>query len=118
MKSRFVAVICRFLIVSLAFLSYQSTAAMIGTDQVAVAGAAQGDRALIASVLARADVSRQLQSFGVDVKTAQDRVAALTDDEARTLADRLDQLPAGASNSGWWIAAVVVVALLLWWRWR
>lgn len=118
MKSRFVAVVCRFLIISLAFLSYQSTAAMIGTDQVAVAGAAQGERALISSMLSRADVARQLQSFGVDVKTAQDRVAALTDDEARTLAGNLDQLPAGASNSGWVIAAVVVIALLLWWRWR
>jgi hypothetical protein len=118
MKSRFVAVVCRLLIVSLAFLSYQSTAAMIGTDQVAVAGAAQGDRALIGSMLSRADVARQLQSFGVDVKTAQERVAALTDDEARSLAGKLQQVPAGASSSGWWIAAIVVVALLLWWRWR
>lgn len=118
MKAGFVAVVCRLLVVSLAFVSYQSTAGMIGTDQVAVSGVAQGDRALISSVLSRTEVARALQAFGVDVKAAQDRVAVLTDEEARSLAGKLHQVPAGADGNGWAIAAIVIVGFLLWWRWR
>ncbi len=118
MKSGFVAAVCRVLVVSLAFVSYQSTAAMIGTDQVAISGVVQGDRALISSVLSRTEVARQLQGLGVDVKSAQDRVAALTDEEARALAGKLHQVPAGADGNGWAIAAIVIVGFLLWWRWR
>ena len=118
MKSGFVRTVCRVLVVSLMFLSFHSTAGMIGTDQVAAAGSGQADRALVSSMISRADVASQLQAFGVDMKTAQDRVAALTDEEARALAGKLHQVPAGADSNGWWIAAIVVVALLLWWRWR
>ena len=118
MKSGFVTTVCRVLIVSLMFLSFQSTDCMIGTDQVSVSGSAQADRALVSSVISRADVARQLQAFGVDVKTAHDRVAALTDDEARSLAGKLHQIPAGADSTGWIIAAVIIIAVLLWWRWR
>lgn len=118
MKSGRVAMICRLLIVSLLFLSFQSTAGMIGTDQVARAASSQADRIHIQSMLTRADVASQLQALGVDLKMANERVAALTDDEARSLAGKLDAVPAGADSSGWWIAAIVVVALILWWRWR
>jgi hypothetical protein len=118
MKSGFVAAVCRVLVVSLMFLSFHSTAGMIGTDQVAAGASAQSDRAFVSSVLNRGEVASQLQALGVDVKTAHDRVAALTDDEARSLAGKLHQIPAGADSTGWIIAAVVVVALLLWWRWR
>ena len=74
MKS-IVRMICRFVIVSLVFVSFQSTAGMIGTDQIATA---HNERTQIHSVLARADVTSQLQAMGVDSKTAHDRVAALT----------------------------------------
>jgi hypothetical protein len=111
--------ICRLLVVSLLFFSYQSTAGMIGTEQVASAVSAQADRMQIQSALSRADVASALQSMGVDVKTAQERVAALTDEEARSLAGKLGSVPAGANSDGWWIAVIVVaVVLLVWWRWR
>ena len=42
--------------------------------------------------------------MGVDVNAAQERVAALTDDEARSLAGKLGAVPAGADDDGWWIA--------------
>lgn len=108
--------ICRMLIVSLLLLSFQSTAGMIGTDQVANA-APQSERAQIQTLLSRADVASQLQGMGVDVNAAKDRVAAMTDDEARSLAGKLHSVPAGADSQGWWIAAVVVVAVLAWWYW-
>ena len=119
MKSSRIAMICRALIVSLMFVSYQSTAGMIGTDQVRAAPSTQTERSQIVNALSRADLANALQSMGVDVNAAKDRVAALTDEEARSLSGKLDSVPAGADSDGWWIAvAVVAVALLLWWRWR
>lgn len=117
MKSGRIAMMCRMLIASLLFFSYQSTAGMIGTDQIASPPSAQSERAQIQSALSRADVASQLQALGVDMKLAHERVAAMTDDEARSLAGQLPAAPAGASGSGWWIAAVVVVAVLAWWWW-
>jgi hypothetical protein len=111
--------ICRLLIVSLLFFSYHTTAGMIGTERVATAPSAQTERMQIQIVLSRAEVASALQAMGVDVNAARDRVAALTDEEARSLAGKLGTLPAGADSDGWWIVAiVVVVGLLLWWRWR
>ena len=118
MKSGFVATICRLLIVSLIFFSYQSTAGMIGTDQVASTTSTQAERAQILGTLARADVANQLQALGIDVKAAQERVAVMSDEEARSLSGKLASVPAGADISkGWWIAIAVVVVVLVWWWW-
>lgn len=117
MKSGPIAMICRMLVVSLLFFSYQSTAGMIGTEQIVSPPSAQTERSQIQTALSRAEVASQLQALGVDVKLAQERVAAMTDDEARSLAGKLPAMPAGAASDGWWIAAVVVVAVLVWWWW-
>ena len=109
--------LCRFLIVSLLFLSFQSTAGMIGTDRVAGVASAQADRVQIQTVLNRADVASQLQAMGVDVALAKDRVAAMTDEEARSLAGKLNALPAGA-GAIWWVWVLVAVgAVAAWWYW-
>lgn len=111
-----IRMICRFLVVSMMFLPFQSIqAGMIGTDKIASVASAQTDRASVLNLMSRADVSSQLQSLGIDPKGAADRVAAMTDEEVRTLAGKLNSLPAGASDNGWWIAAVVIVAVLIWW---
>jgi hypothetical protein len=92
---------------------------MIGTGEIASAVSAQAERTQIQSGLSRADVLAALQSMGVDVKTAKERVAALTDEETRSLAGKIGALPAGADSDGWLIALIVVaVVLLVWWRWR
>jgi hypothetical protein len=109
--------ICRMLIVSLLFFSYQATAGMIGTESIVSAPSAQTERTQIQSALSRADVASQLQSLGIDVKLAQARVAALTDAEARTLAGTLPTAPAGASDEGWIVVAVIVAAVAIWWFW-
>jgi hypothetical protein len=114
MKSSLVAMLCRTLIVSLMFFSFHTSAGMIGTEQVGAVSSAQTERMQIQSVMSRAEVASQMQALGIDMKTAQERVAALTDDEARSLAGKLDSIPAGAGDE-WWIVAVVVVAVLAWW---
>lgn len=108
--------ICRMLVVSLLFFSYHASAGMIGTDQV-VRAAPQGDRAHIAGLMSRAEVTSQLQALGVDVEAAKARVAAMTDDEARSLAGKLQSLPAGADSDGWVVVAIIVAAVLAWWYW-
>ena len=114
MKSSLVATLCRTLIVSLFFFSFHVSAGMIGTEQVGAVSAAQTERMQIQSALSRAEVASQLQVLGIDMKTAQERVAALTDDEARSLAGKLDSIPAGADDV-WWIVAIVAVAAIAWW---
>ncbi len=118
MKSSFMRLICRLLVVSMVVLPFQSVqAGMIGADQVATAQSAQADRSAVLGLISRADVARQLQSLGLNPQSAKDRVAAMTDQEIRSLAGGLDALPAGAA-SGWAIAIVIALGILLWYNWR
>jgi len=99
------------LIVLMAWMPvHVAQAGIISTDQ-AVASA-QSDRAAVLSLIGRADVARQLQALGVDPATAQERVAALTDEEVRSLAGKLQSLPAGADSAGW--VAVILIGVLVW----
>lgn len=63
------------------------------------------------AVLARADVQRELEQLGVDPDEALVRVDALSDQELATLADNLEDLPAGGSLLG--VVGVVFVVLLI-----
>jgi hypothetical protein len=83
-----------------------SLAAIVATDE-ARAGI-QRDR--VASVLERSEVRARMQALGVDPDMARTRVAALSDDEVASLADQIDQLPAGGSDV---LTAIVVVFLIL-----
>jgi hypothetical protein len=101
------------LIVLMAWTPFQyAQAGMIGTDQV-VAQSTQADRTTVLNFVGRSDVASQLQSFGLDASTAKDRVAAMTDEEVRYLAGRIDSMPAGASSSGW-IVLIIIVAVIWW----
>ena len=70
-------------------------AELIRTEAV-LAAPELDSRAHIAAVLARDDVRAELASYGVSLAEAQARVAALTDSEAKELAHRIGELPAGA----------------------
>jgi hypothetical protein len=110
------AVICRLLIVLMAWAPYQiAQAGMIATDKV-VASTSQADRAAVASFVSRADVASQLQSFGIDASSARDRVAAMSDDEVRYVAGRIDSMPAGANGAG--IVIVILLIVFAWWIWK
>jgi hypothetical protein len=107
--------VCRFLVVSVMMLSFQSAwAGMIGTQQALTAGSAQADRLVVQDVLSRSELQSQLKAMGVEPDAVRDRVAAMTDDEVRTLAGNLQTVPAG----GFWgwvaLAAVVIIAFMIW----
>jgi hypothetical protein len=109
-------VICQLLIVLMAWTPYQiAQAGMIGTDQ-AVSSASQVERSTVLGFVSRGDVAGQLQSMGLDPATAKDRVAAMTDDEVRYLAGRIDSMPAGADASG--LLILIILVAVIWWAWK
>ncbi|HSA89497.1 MAG TPA: PA2779 family protein [Burkholderiales bacterium] len=116
MKSVWARTLCRLLMVLMVWSPIQyAHAGMIGTDQVASV-ASQADRIAVLQFLGRAEVTSQLQSLGVDPATAKDRVAAMTDPEVRSLAGRIQSMPAGADSTGT-LLLIVVVAFVVWWVW-
>ncbi|MDN3523773.1 PA2779 family protein [Halomonas sabkhae] len=82
---------------------------LVGTAEVLEASTIQQDRERIREVLAREDVQRQLTLQGVDADEVKSRVAALSDAEVSEMADRLDQMPAGASVVGALFAVFVIL---------
>jgi uncharacterized small protein (DUF1192 family) len=86
-------------------------AALISTAQVAQAAANQ-DRIAISTMLARPEIQAELIRRGVSVDEANQRVAALTDEEARTLSQQLDSLPAGGFDVLGIILIVFIVLLI------
>jgi hypothetical protein len=93
-------------------------AGMIGTDQV-TQQSTQSDRSTVANFMSRGEVASQLQAFGIDQKTAMDRVASMSDEEVRALSGQIQSLPAGANND--WIWAVLLIAIIagvVWWAWK
>jgi hypothetical protein len=117
MKRTLTGLLCRVLIVMMAWTPFQlAQAGMIGTDQ-AVAAVTQIDRTAVVSFINRADVARDLQAYGVDLSTAKDRVASLTDDEVRTLLGKIHTAPAGADGAFWgWVIVIGVVLWLVFWK--
>jgi hypothetical protein len=81
--------------VALAGVPAPSQAAIIGTDAVMAAEARADHVARINRVLQRSEVRERMQALGVAPAAIDARVAALTDAELATFADRLDQAPAG-----------------------
>src|SRR3954465_5394693 len=107
--------VCRVLVVLMIWTPYQiAHAGMIGTDQAAQTS--QADRGAILNFVSRADVAGQLQAFGLDPATAKDRVAAMTDEEVRYLAGRIDAMPAGADAAG--LLLLIVIIAVIWWAWK
>ena len=84
-------------------------AAMIGTEQIVSTGEVIQNRDRIRSFLQREDVRDMLQKQGVDSNVALSRVDAMTDQEVQTVADQLDQMPAGGSVLGVLFAVFVIL---------
>ena len=89
---------------------YQSAmAAMIETESVVDSERAHNAREYLKTFLAREDVKSALVSQGIDPQEAQNRIDSLTEEEARLVADQLDQMPAGA---GFFSTLLIVVFLV------
>ena len=116
MNSSWARMLCRLLMVLMVWSPMQlAQAGMIGTEQI-VTAASQADRTTVLEFLGRADVSNQLQSMGLDAKSATDRVAAMTDAEVQMLAGKINSMPAGADSTGV-ILLLLLVGVAVWWIW-
>ncbi|HYI86419.1 MAG TPA: PA2779 family protein [Burkholderiales bacterium] len=116
MKSSWAKLLCRLLMVLMIWSPVQfAQAGMIGTDQI-VTAASQTDRTTVLEFLGRADVATQLQSLGLDAKSATERVAAMTDSEVQMLAGKINSMPAGADSTGV-ILLLLIVGAAVWWIW-
>ena len=85
-------------------------AELVGTLQAVTTAGARADHvATVHAALAREQVRDRMAALGVDPADVETRVARLTDAELQTLADRIDQLPAGGDA----LAVIGVVFLVL-----
>ncbi|WP_447928812.1 PA2779 family protein [Vreelandella sp. EE27] len=92
--------------------SNSASTGMISTQSMLASDQAGSDRQRINDLLARADVQQALVGQGVDPSDVQARVAALSDSEAQQMAERLDELPAGASGVVGTLFAVFIILLI------
>ena len=107
--------LCRLLIALMVWTPFQlSQAAMIGTTE-AVPSTSQADRIAVLNLLERSDVASQMQMLGVDPASAKDRVQAMSDEEVRTLAQKIDSLPAGGVSGAEWVLVLLIVGAIVWW---
>src|SRR5262245_58687908 len=86
-----------------------ATAEIVSTDQV------QADREAVQQFLSRGDVEERLKQLGVTPEEAKRRVDAMTPEEVRMVAGKIDTLAAGGaiSSTDWIIILLVVVIVLL-----
>lgn len=91
--------------------AFASVSGLVTTEEVAriASGDSVGSgHARLAAALARADVRSQMESMGIDAAGAEERVAALSDEEAARLAGHLESAPAGGI-----IGAILLVFFVL-----
>jgi uncharacterized protein DUF6627 len=100
-------------IVSLSLLSLgvqaPAAAGVVGTNEAITAGRSENARNTVDAVLARDDVRAKFAELGVDAAAVEGRLAALSDDEIQTLADRIGEAPAGGDA----LAVIGIVFLVL-----
>ena len=98
----------------LLLVPYQSClAAMIGTETAVHIARSHEARQFLKGVLAREEVRKVLASQGIDRKEAEARVDALSDAEVVSLAEMVEQLPAGGDALGTLVFAGLFVFVVL-----
>ena len=91
----------------------QALAALIQTPEAIAAQRGAEPIERMTRLLAREDVRAQLMQMGIDPAVAEERVAALTEQEAAELQLQLDSLPAGGDSVLAVIGIVFIVLLIL-----
>jgi hypothetical protein len=86
-------------------------AGLVGTLQAVESNTRADDIAAVNGALAKAEVREQMAALGVSPADIDARVARLTDSELHTLADRMQQMPAGGDALA--IIGIVFLVLLI-----
>jgi len=115
MKQRILDVLSTFAFLTIlglaaALVMPRAYAGMIPAEQAQPTG----DRAQVKELLARPEVVREMQKMGIPPEKAVARVDAMSDEEVRQLAGRLNALPAGgAMTTEEWLLVIVVILLVV-----
>ncbi len=88
-------------------------AELVSTPEVASQQSADADRAKVQHFLEQANVKERLQAMGVDGVFADQRVAALDQQEIHALAQRIDGMPAGGNLSTYDMILIALIAILV-----
>lgn len=88
-------------------------AGMVSTEDVIGTAQAEADRERVDTFIASAAVREQLRALGVDPGEAARRASALSDDELRVIAGRIDEMPAGQSAVGAIVGAILIIFIVL-----
>ncbi len=96
------------LILSFIFVQISpAVAGIVGTDSYLTEQTVQQDRENLRALMSRDEVRSLLETNGLTVQEAQERVDSLTDKEVSQMAKKFDELPAAGN------AAVVVLVIAL-----
>jgi len=104
----FYRAVCAVVIASLMMLPFGANAAMIATKD-SVASAAGSTVESLNSIL-REHVATELQLMGASPAAAQERVAALTDDEVMRIATHVATAPAAGGSYEVGVAVILLIA--------
>jgi hypothetical protein len=88
-------------------------ARLMSTEAILATQAGAADRERVREFLARDDVRSQMESLGVSADEASRRVDALSDEEVRRIAGKLDDMPVGGNALGVVIGAAVLIFIVL-----
>ncbi len=99
------------LVFLLAMLSIQNPAyaSIVGTDVAIAQQQGDIDRAKLLAMFERDDLRDALIAQGVNPDNARERIAALSDEEVKSMVGQVDQLPAGGDAVG----VVIFIFLVL-----
>jgi len=99
---------------ALALLIPQSArAGTIATEDALSAQQAVQDRERIKALVARPELAQALEKLGIAPENAKARVDAMSDAEVRTVAGKLDALPAGGALSNTDFLLVIIIVILV-----
>jgi hypothetical protein len=96
-----------------AFLVQPARAEIVATGEIASQEQVQADRERIQAFMSRQSVEQSLKALGVDPEMAKKRADALTNEEVRTIAGKLDLLPAGGALSQTDLLLIILLVLVL-----
>jgi len=112
MKSFLKSLVSHTFALALIVLPFQTgQASMIGIDQMDSTAGAQSERVLVNDMLSRAETVKAFEMMGLDSSAATERLAAMTDEEVRSLAGKINAAPAGADGG---LALLVLVVFFIW----
>ena len=112
MKSFFKSLVCHTFALALIVLPFQTgQASMIGIDQMGAPAGAQSERTQVNDMLSRAETVKAFEMMGLDPIAASERLAAMTDEEVRSLTGKINAVPAGADGG---LALLILVVFFIW----